>query len=558
MTSMRVLTGLGLTAALAACSSGDITLAPTNISTGGGSSGGGGGSSTNPCASYTVNGATRQGTFDGTNCNYDSNFVSDTNPLTIDVRIPFISGVHIFQDSLFVGRDVSSGAGAAPASGTGPKLVVDAGNKIAFTSPNDYLLITRGSQIIADGLSTAPITFTGFTDAVSRTAGAYDVQLWGGIVINGNGVTNNCTDAQRAADDCHVESEGQPSYYGGNDNASNSGILRYVVVKHTGFEVAPGDELNGVTFNAVGSGTTVENLQVYSTYDDGVEFFGGAVNITNLVAMYVRDDSIDFSDGYTGTIDNALVIQSPTDGNRCIEGDNIASTRIPAGNVAGSASTAPVTSPTIRHMTCMTSNVDAGTHGDSEGPTIRYGARMTLSDSIIDAGRAHARFGRASNECLELDRDINDDTSNAARLGETTLNRTVIACQEAYVSGTSDNIAGTGTPGDTGLQWITNTGTTPYAFNTFNVVITDPSNANVQVLQDSPAAGDGTFFSVDLDAAADTVTIRDAAAANVVIGGPGNPVADGYIGAVRSTANWTANWTYGISAGNRGATPWWE
>ena len=65
-----------------------------------------------------------------------------------------------------------------------------------------------------------------------------------------------------------------------------------------GFEVAPGDELNGVTFNAVGSGTIVENVEVYSAYDDGVEFFGGAVNVTNLVALYVRDDSIDFSDGY--------------------------------------------------------------------------------------------------------------------------------------------------------------------------------------------------------------------------------------------------------------------
>jgi hypothetical protein len=525
---------------LCACSSGDITLAPTNISTGGGGSGGGG--ATNPCASYTVGGTARAGSFDGTNCTYDANFVSDTNPLTIDVRIPFISGVHVFQDSLFVGNGVSSGA--APASGTGPTLTIDAGSKIAFSAPGDYLLINRGSRILADGSQTAPITFTGFTDAVSRTAGAYDVQLWGGLVLNGNGITNNCTDAQRTANDCHVESEGQPSYYGGNDNADNSGVLRYVVVKHAGFEVAPGDELNGVTFNAVGSGTVVENLEVYSAYDDGVEFFGGAVNITNYVALYVRDDSIDFSDGYTGTINNALIIHSPTDGNRCIEGDNVASTRI-----GGGASQTPITRPTIRHMTCMPSNFDVGTHGDSEGPIIRYGARMVLSDSIVDAGRATARLALASNECLEIDRDLNNDTSTAAIAGETTLNRTVIACQEAYVSGTSDNLVN----GDTGLQWIAGAGTAAtYAFNTFNSVITDPANANVQVLQP------GTFFSADLDAAPTTVTIRDAAAANVVIGSAGDPVTDGYIGAVRSTANWTANWTYGIGAGARGVTPWWE
>src|SRR5688572_2148863 len=139
MSSKTVLACASLSALLVGCSSGDITLAPTNISTGGGSGGGGGG--TNPCATYTTGGTTRAGTFDGTNCTYDSTFVSDTNPLLVDVRIPFISGVHIFQDSLFVGADVSSGT--PPASGSGPSLVIDAGNKIAFTSANDYLLVTR-------------------------------------------------------------------------------------------------------------------------------------------------------------------------------------------------------------------------------------------------------------------------------------------------------------------------------------------------------------------------------------------------------------------------------
>ena len=145
-------------------------------------------------------------------------------------------------------------SGVAPAAGTGPTLVIDAGNTIAFSASNRYLLINRGSRIMAEGTSLAPITFTGFTDAVSNTAGPYDVQLWGGIVINGNGITNNCTDAQRASDACHVQTEGRPSQYGGNNNAESSGSLKFVVVKHTGFELAPGDELNGVTFNAVGSG----------------------------------------------------------------------------------------------------------------------------------------------------------------------------------------------------------------------------------------------------------------------------------------------------------------
>ena len=133
-------------------------------------------------------------------------------------------------------------------------------------------------------------------------------QLWGGIVINGNGHHEQLRRrAAREPANATFEARAGLRFYGGNDNAESSGILRYVVVKHAGFEVRGlGDELNGVTFNAVGSGTIVENLEIYSGYDDGIEFFGGAVNITNYVALYVRDDSIDFSDGYVGTIKNAL------------------------------------------------------------------------------------------------------------------------------------------------------------------------------------------------------------------------------------------------------------
>jgi hypothetical protein len=534
---MRIKQLLALTslaAMVVACESGDINLAPTNIDNSTNTGGGGGGSAANPCASYSVGGATRQGSFDGTNCTYDANFVSEATPLTVNVRIPFISGVHIFQDSLIVGQNVTSGV--APAAGTGPTLVIDAGNTLAFSASNRYVLINRGSRIMAEGTSIAPITFTGFTDAVSKTAGPYDVQLWGGIVINGNGITNNCTDAQRASNACHVQTEGRPSQYGGNDNTESSGSLKFVVVKHTGFELAPGDELNGVTFNAVGSGTTVENLEIYSAYDDGVEFFGGAVNITNLVALYVRDDTIDFTDSYSGTIKNALIIQAPQNSNNCIEGDNIASTRISGG----AASTAPLTKPTISHMTCITSNFDPGTHGQSRGAIIRFGARAIITDSIIEAGRGTQEGNGTSNVCWELDNASTPDTINAASAGETTVNRTVINCQTPTATDPMAN-------GDAQTTWLTNSAT--YPFNTNNAVITPTFFEDPLVRVLTP----GTFYSFDADAAAGTVTINGGGGAPIVL-----TVPDGYIGAVRSTADWTANWTYGLTAPNRGVAPWWE
>jgi hypothetical protein len=522
-TSQLLLAGV-IAVGLAACNSDGISLNVSTVdnSTDNSTNTGGGGS-TNPCAAYTdATNVTFRGSFDGTNCTYGSDFVGVNKPLLQDLSIPFISGVHIFQDSLFVGANVSSGA--APAGGTGPKLTIAAGNTLAFTGSADYVLINRGSQIIAQGSSAAPVVLTGFSDAVTGTAGPEDVQLWGGVVINGNGITNNCSDAERAANQCHVVSEGQPSNYGGSDNSESSGILRYVVVKHAGFEVAPGDELNGVTFNAVGSGTVVEYLQVYSTYDDGVEFFGGAVEIDNLVALYVRDDSIDYSDGYVGAVRNALVIHSLTSGNRCIEADNIGESRAASQPL----DLTPISDPIITNLTCITSNVDAGLHGDSEGPIFRFGARVQLSDSIMFGG-----YGvLASNEMLEVESDV---SLAAAAAGNTTFMNSVIVGEEA-VKGTLAN-------GDALTEWALganpSTNGANYSVNGGNVIITDAKNAVVRVLEP------GTFYTATalVDAGGNDFTMTPDS---------------GKLGAVTRADDWTTGWTYGLHATNRGQPLWFE
>jgi hypothetical protein len=511
---------------LAACDGGgvDLNVATTDNSVDN-STGGGNGGGTNPCASYTVPDTTqvRQGSFDGTNCTYSSEFVGKTNPLTVNVTIPFISGVHIFQDSLFVGTDVSSGA--APAGGTGPVLTIAAGNRLAFSDSDDYVLVTRGSQIVADGSPAAPITFTAFVDAVTNTAGANDVSLWGGIVINGNGLTNNCSDAERAADQCHVLAEGQPSYYGGDDNAESSGVLNYVIVKHTGFEVAPGNELNGITFNAVGAGTTVENVQVYSTYDDGLEWFGGAVDARNVVVLYARDDSLDYSDGYTGTIENALIIHWVADGNRCVEGDNINSER--AGEPLD---TPPLTTPTIRNMTCITSNSDVNTHGDAEGILVRQGAQLDLEDSIVFAGYGFAANGSTSNECFEIETDVSLAFGAG---GSSTVTNSLIACEEA-AKGTFAN-------GDPVADWVRglnpSTNGADYSFNAGNVIVADSANPSTVVLEP------GTYFTA--------ANLADEFGAPIAIA-----PASGKLGAVTAGDDWTSPWAFGLRDSNADVPLW--
>ena len=525
-TTRFVLAVLAL-ASLAACDGGgvDLNVSTTDNSVDNSTTNPGSGS-TNPCASYTPANSNQpvQGTFDGTNCVYNSAFVGASNPLLVDVTIPFISGKHIFQDSLFVGQNVATGA--PPAGGTGPVLTIAAGNTLVFQDAFDYVLINRGSQIIANGSQTAPITFTSFTDAITGTASANDVQQWGGIVINGNGITNNCDDAERAGNLCHVVTEGQPSNYGGSDNAESSGSLRYVIVKHTGFEVAPGDELNGITFNAVGSGTVVENIQVYSTYDDGLEFFGGAVNVSNAILMYVRDDSLDFSDGYVGTIQNALAIQWQSDGNRCIELDNIGDGRSGGGEPMD---TAPLTTPTVRNFTCITSNSDVNTHGDAEGPLVRQGGQLTLENSIIYGGYGTSVSGFNSNECLEVESPVS--LGFAAAGGAFTTTNVLIACQEA--------VKGTLTNGDTLTSWFLGTnpsaGGANYSFNTGTFIIADPVNANVEVLVP------GTFYTA--------AAFVDETDATIVADASG-------WGAVVQGDDWTNPWAFGLRTTNADVPLW--
>ena len=515
----RLALAIGVAGVLAACGGGgDVKLSANSSTTiNDNSTTTTAASNNNPCANYldSATNTRKQGSFDGTNCVYSTDFVGETNPLTVNLTIPFISGVHIFEDSLFVGKNVD-GTNAAEAvlqNGAGPTLTIRAGNRLAWTRADDYLLVNRGSRIVAEGTATTPITLTGFKDAVSRNAGRLETQLWGGVVINGNGITNRCSDAQRTANTCHVLGEGKPSNYGGNNNAESSGTLQYVLIKHPGFEVAPGDELNGLTLNAVGSGTTIQNVEVYSTYDDGVEFFGGAVNVSNLVALYVADDAIDWADGWVGTVDRALVIQAENNGDRCIEADN-------GGTVFDLV---PPSNGTVKRLTCITSGakLPIAIHGDSMGAELRRGTRFKIEDSIFYDAYAINRLNQVPGRCLRV---TDTQSAQAAQAGNSSVKSNLLACRTPTSNGT--NWTTVFSNGDSVASWTRNNGVGAYPNNTNNVFITDSTNANVRVLD--------SFFTA--------TQFVDAAGVNFSI----TPVTAGPIGAVTRASNWTASWTFGL------------
>ncbi|MEX2123580.1 MAG: hypothetical protein WD795_06775 [Woeseia sp.] len=547
--------------ALVGCGSGDIEIAPStsvnnsNNSSGGG--GGGGGDDDDLCASYINSGGqTIQGSYDGTNCTYSQSFVGAGNNLKFDLTIPALpdGGAHIFQGSLFVGEAFDSDAEMQTAGvaegGDGPVLTIEAGATLAWQTSKDFMIINRGSQIFAVGTPDAPITLTSTSD-VDGSVGPEDVQQWGGVVINGFGVTNKCAytgtrgeDGFALAGECHVAAEGaaglDESFYGGDNDADSSGRLEFVRVKHTGATVGNGDELNGITFGGVGSSTVVSNLQVYSTYDDGIEMFGGNFDVNNFVALYVRDDSLDIDEGWIGTINNALLIQSESDGNQCIESDGIGSFEdLDSATIEDFIARGLNTQLTINNLTCIFSanGADTATHDPGAGFRFREGIFVTLNDSmVIGSFGANDEVADNDNFCLRID----DRSGQAALDGNLTLNNVIYACAERT---NGQTLGGSAT---TEEQFATDSGNIFATIPTGTAVSpTAVSNPELQLLEGAPPIYSIAYATSQVDGA--------------VPGAGSDPTPALFLGALSlGETDWTADWTFGLHADSQAQPLWFE
>ena len=194
----------------------------------------------------------------------------------------------------------------------GATLTIQAGTVITGSpGTNAYLAVDRGGRLEAVGTSAQPIIFTSGSTLGSQAPGD-----WSGILINGQAVAN-CDIDPSAAVDCRAtndvagpfdcESEGNGGLFGGTDNADDSGILRYVRSEYAGLEITPNNELNAFTFNAVGTGTTLEFLQTFRSTDDHFEWFGGSVKSSYFVGLEGDDDGLDWQLGYTGRHQFAVI-----------------------------------------------------------------------------------------------------------------------------------------------------------------------------------------------------------------------------------------------------------
>lgn len=200
----------------------------------------------------------------------------------------------------------------------GTTLTIPAGTTLYGSTGASYLAINRGAKIIAEGTASQPIIFTSAQD-IAGTAGKNDQGQWGGLTLLGKSANNKGEKTYEAGTQLYGPVNGVA------DVNDNSGILKYVIVKFSGFEVEVDKELNGISLGSVGAGTVIENIAVIGSADDGIEIWGGTVNIKNLFIYNAADDSVDTDQGYVGTIDNVYAQQVVVDdetGSRAIEADS--------------------------------------------------------------------------------------------------------------------------------------------------------------------------------------------------------------------------------------------
>lgn len=387
----------------------------------------------------------------------------------------------------------------------GAVLTIEPGTKIVSNADSaGVLVIYRDATINATGTAAQPIVFT--SGETSPQPGDL-----GGVILVGQAKGNGNHSV--------IEGGVAPAFsaFGGTDDAHSSGTLKYIRIEYAGKAVNPGDEVNGLSLYAVGSGTTIDYVQIVRGLDDAFEFFGGTVNCKHLIAYNCADDDFDMDDGYRGKIQYAISVKDPafTD-NKGTSGD--ISNNFEVDNVNPSNGFAyfrsPITFPVLSNFTAIGPNNAAGTSADyGYGMRWRRGSKFILANSIVIGGQKAG---------LDLD---DDSTASYYKQGvskfyNSFLNAVANPYQLARLTVTPAilDIAG--------LQSLTEgANKSVYYTNSGDIMLNDPFNnatPNLAPKTGSPVLGKALFDLTELgDAFFDKVT---------------------YIGAFDGTTDWTSTW----------------
>ena len=258
----------------------------------------------------------------------------------------------------------------------GAKLTIEPGVIIqGEKSSRGTLVITRGTQILANGTVDKPIVFT--SDAATPTMGD-----WGGIVMLGRAKTNSAFNGVAGVGEIEggVNNAEGLGLYGGADDNDNSGILKYVRIEYAGYAFLPDKELNGLTMGAVGKGTTIDYVQVSNAADDSYEWFGGSVDCKHLIAYKGLDDDWDMDNGFSGRIQFGISMRDS------MVADVSGSNGFEIDNDASGSTLLPQTSATFSNMTVVGPRAALTNTGNSNfkrGMHTRRNSAVSIFNSVI-------------------------------------------------------------------------------------------------------------------------------------------------------------------------------
>lgn len=349
----------------------------------------------------------------------------------------------------------------------GTKLTIPAGTRLEGDYNTKGALITvRGTktrssgQLIARGTASEPIIFTS-----SRPVGQRARADWGGVVLSGLADLN-------VSSKIGVGEGGTGSYsYGGISaspkNDDTSGVLQYVRIEYGGTKVTADNEINGLTLNAVGTGTVIDHVQCHMIADDGFEWFGGTVNARYLVSSGNDDDAFDMDFGYSGKLQFLFAMQDPNLANRGFEIDN-----------DGSASDAtPYTSAVCANVTLVGTGKEKANDDDNDGFYLRRNCKLKIYNSIA----TNFRYG------LVVD---GANTKTNAENGELFVKNSILSGSKGawlYKQGTSADLD----PIATAQNW--NNSTDPVTLASINFEAPNPIPTSLITVTPAVIGGDAFF-----------------------------------------------------------------
>ena len=391
----------------------------------------------------------------------------EVTPVGVVSNIITLTG-NITKDTTLLAKDVNYLSGKVYVT-KGVTLTIEAGAKVMGKTGSNVaaLIIARGAKIVAKGTAEKPIVFT--SGSANPASGD-----WGGIVICGTASTNQSlpwkgvtvaglTQVEGGINDTEVgyglAGSGDAVYPTKND-ADNSGFLQYVRIEYAGYAFLPDNELNSLTMACVGSGTTIDHIQVTYAKDDAYEWFGGTVNCKYLIAYKTQDDDFDTDHGYSGNVQFGIILRDS------VIADISQSEAFESDNTGKGDNFLPRTSAVFSNITAIGPRATLANVGNSlyrAGAHIRRNTGISIMNSIITGWPIGLNFDVALGN---VDKNINDST---IRIKNTTL------------AGNTSNItlSGTSTVGTTAATLLTWFSTPAYG----NTILTTASADRLKLIQ---------------------------------------------------------------------------